>query len=199
MYFLLTRWGRVGDGGQHQQSPCEGAVHAKGEFRKIFKSKAGNEWAACAAFEKKPDKYRYHAAAAAARRKPAEVLDARAWRDALVARGAATLAPPPLARLLLSAADFGSLAHALREQQVDAPLGRLARPRLADARAALDELATLLAAERAESAKRPRPDGDALQRGCSLRSEARGCRCRGETGGVQRHEDGVARRGGGHM
>lgn len=41
---LFNRWGRVGDKGQHQRTPYNDAHMATAEFKKIFKSKTGNEW-----------------------------------------------------------------------------------------------------------------------------------------------------------
>jgi predicted DNA-binding WGR domain protein len=59
MYVLWTRWGRVGDSGQHQKTPFPTADEAVNEFEKIFKSKTGNEWQERHNFEKKQGKYRY--------------------------------------------------------------------------------------------------------------------------------------------
>eukprot|EP00928_Gymnodinium_smaydae_P028747 TRINITY_DN2184_c0_g4_i1.p1 TRINITY_DN2184_c0_g4~~TRINITY_DN2184_c0_g4_i1.p1 ORF type:complete len:2013 (-),score=327.29 TRINITY_DN2184_c0_g4_i1:1732-7770(-) len=59
-YFLFTRWGRIGDVGQFQTTPFESLEKAALEFAKIFKSKAGNEWAERSQFEKKPLKYQLH-------------------------------------------------------------------------------------------------------------------------------------------
>lgn len=58
MYVLWTRWGRVGDSGQHQKTPFPTADEAVNEFEKIFKSKTGNEWQERHNFEKKQGKYR---------------------------------------------------------------------------------------------------------------------------------------------
>lgn len=41
---LFNRWGRVGDSGQHQRTPFNDPNKATTEFKKIFKSKTGNEW-----------------------------------------------------------------------------------------------------------------------------------------------------------
>lgn len=41
---LFNRWGRVGDSGQHQRTPYNDPSTAAAEFKKIFKSKTGNEW-----------------------------------------------------------------------------------------------------------------------------------------------------------
>jgi len=54
---LLTRWGRIGDTGQYQQTPFAKEEDAITEFKKIFKSKSANEWEDRDKFEKKPKKY----------------------------------------------------------------------------------------------------------------------------------------------
>jgi len=41
---LWTRWGRVGETGQYQQTPFSTIESAAAEFEKIFKSKSGNSW-----------------------------------------------------------------------------------------------------------------------------------------------------------
>jgi predicted DNA-binding WGR domain protein len=43
-YLLFTRWGRIGDAGQFQQTPFSESDEAIKEFRKIFKAKTGNDW-----------------------------------------------------------------------------------------------------------------------------------------------------------
>ena len=43
-YLLFTRWGRIGDTGQFQTSPCESLEKARTEFCKIVQSKTGNDW-----------------------------------------------------------------------------------------------------------------------------------------------------------
>lgn len=44
LWVLFNRWGRVGDSGQHQRTPYNDPSKATAEFKKIFKSKTGNEW-----------------------------------------------------------------------------------------------------------------------------------------------------------
>ena len=45
LYILFTRWGRIGDKGQFQQTPFPKLEDAIKEFRKIFRAKTANEWA----------------------------------------------------------------------------------------------------------------------------------------------------------
>ena len=45
MIVLFTRWGRIGDIGQFQKTPFGTKEDAIAEFKKIFKSKSGNDWA----------------------------------------------------------------------------------------------------------------------------------------------------------
>lgn len=58
LYILLTRWGRVGDEGQHQKTPFTTVEEARKEFAKIFKSKTGNSWDNIKNFQAQPKKYR---------------------------------------------------------------------------------------------------------------------------------------------
>ncbi|XP_015763146.1 PREDICTED: ankyrin repeat, PH and SEC7 domain containing protein secG-like [Acropora digitifera] len=44
LWVLFNRWGRIGDRGQHQRTPYNDPDLATTEFKKIFKSKTGNEW-----------------------------------------------------------------------------------------------------------------------------------------------------------
>jgi len=57
LWILFNRWGRIGDRGQHQQTPFNTPEEACDEFKKIFKSKTGNKWEAIDSFERKPKKY----------------------------------------------------------------------------------------------------------------------------------------------
>jgi predicted DNA-binding WGR domain protein len=44
IYLLFTRWGRIGERGQFQQTPFPNKESCIAEFKKVFKSKSGNEW-----------------------------------------------------------------------------------------------------------------------------------------------------------
>jgi len=55
---LFTRYGRIGDDGQSQQTPYPSKEAAITEFNKIFKSKTGNEWQDKENFNRVPGKYR---------------------------------------------------------------------------------------------------------------------------------------------
>jgi len=57
VYILFTRWGRIGEEGQYQQTPFGTKEECVKEFCKIFLEKSGNEWANKGSFEKKPKKY----------------------------------------------------------------------------------------------------------------------------------------------
>ncbi|CAD8079248.1 unnamed protein product [Paramecium primaurelia] len=62
VYILFTRWGRIGTGGQHQQTPFENSEEATKEFNKIFYTKTGgNDWRKIKTgeeeFVKRPGKY----------------------------------------------------------------------------------------------------------------------------------------------
>lgn len=56
---ILSRWGRVGDEGQHQITPFPNLEEAKKEYKKIFKAKSGNAWEDVKSnFNPLPKKYR---------------------------------------------------------------------------------------------------------------------------------------------
>ena len=44
LWLLFNRWGRTGGDHQHQQTPYNNPKDATMEFKKIFKSKTGNDW-----------------------------------------------------------------------------------------------------------------------------------------------------------
>lgn len=44
LYIVVTRYGRIGEHGMHQQTPFNDVEEAKTEFRTIYKSKSANEW-----------------------------------------------------------------------------------------------------------------------------------------------------------
>lgn len=58
VYILFTKWGRVGDTGQYQQTPFSKIEEARAEFCNIFKSKSGNLWEERSKFKKVEGKYR---------------------------------------------------------------------------------------------------------------------------------------------
>ncbi len=58
LFVLFTGWGRIGQGGQYQQTACGSEEEARIEFEKIFKAKSGNKWGT--PFVKHPGKYRLH-------------------------------------------------------------------------------------------------------------------------------------------
>ena len=61
MFNLITRWGRFGEIGQHQNTPFTDQDEAIKEYNKLFLSKTGNEWDIIKmnfdSFERKPNKY----------------------------------------------------------------------------------------------------------------------------------------------
>jgi ankyrin repeat protein/predicted DNA-binding WGR domain protein len=58
IYVLFTKWGRVGDDGQYQQTPFAKLDECKHEFCSVFKAKSGNLWENRHKFEKVDKKYR---------------------------------------------------------------------------------------------------------------------------------------------
>ena len=57
MYIVTTQFGRIGEEGANQRSPFNTLDEAKNEFRKIFKSKTGNNWDERNNFERMKGKY----------------------------------------------------------------------------------------------------------------------------------------------
>ena len=61
MFNLITRWGRFGEVGQHQNTPFTDQNEAIKEYNKLFMSKTGNEWDKIKMnfdnFERRPNKY----------------------------------------------------------------------------------------------------------------------------------------------
>lgn len=58
LYFLFTRWGRIGDAeGQYQLTPYSTLDECRKEFTKVFREKTGNAWKDTNEFETKPKKY----------------------------------------------------------------------------------------------------------------------------------------------
>jgi predicted DNA-binding WGR domain protein len=57
LYFLFTRWGRVGDDGQYQLTPYSTFDECRKEFVKVFREKTANAWKDTDQFEVKPKKY----------------------------------------------------------------------------------------------------------------------------------------------
>ena len=56
LWVLFNRYGRVGEDGMYQTTPYQNKDEAVAEFKKIFKSKTGNEWGKD--FEEKTKKYK---------------------------------------------------------------------------------------------------------------------------------------------
>jgi len=137
-YFLLTRWGGIGERGQYQTTPFQTLDEASGEFLKIFKSKAGNDWYGRSTFEKKHQKYQMHELkyeTGGAR----NALQVGRWK-----RLPAKICPQPLRRFLNAAADPRLLERALRETNADQPLGALHKKPLKEARELLERVKELL-------------------------------------------------------
>ena len=44
VFILWNRWGRIGEDGAYQRTPFINLAEAEGEFKKVFKSKTGNDW-----------------------------------------------------------------------------------------------------------------------------------------------------------
>lgn len=155
-YFLFTRWGMIGDSGQHQSTPFESLEKASADFCKIFKSKSGNDWSARASFEKKPLKYQLHDL-----KYPTvgvqDALQMDSWK-----RLPTQLTPLPLRRLLNCGSSFQLLRRNLQQAGVEQPLGALKQTSLDEARDTIRKLGDLLSQKSEESGK-AEPSGAKLQ------------------------------------
>lgn len=58
LFVLFTNWGRIGDKGQYQKTPYKDLSGALLEFKRVFKSKSGNDWSNIKNFTEIPNKYR---------------------------------------------------------------------------------------------------------------------------------------------
>ena len=58
MFIVFTRYGRIGDTGQHQLTSFSKKEEALAEFKNIFKSKSGNEWENVSTFHRQKKKYK---------------------------------------------------------------------------------------------------------------------------------------------
>lgn len=59
LFILFTNWGRIGQGsGEFQTTPFSSLELAAKEFKSVYKSKTGNEWAPLDEFREQPKKYR---------------------------------------------------------------------------------------------------------------------------------------------
>ena len=58
VYLVFTRYGRIGDSGQHQMTAFGKKEEAIEDFRKVFHSKSGNQWNPSGTFEKVKNKYK---------------------------------------------------------------------------------------------------------------------------------------------
>lgn len=57
LYFIWTRWGRVGENGSNNLANCGNLETGVSEFKKKFKAKTGNKWEDIDAFKSKNEKY----------------------------------------------------------------------------------------------------------------------------------------------
>jgi predicted DNA-binding WGR domain protein len=159
--FLFTRWGKIGETGQFQNTPMASREEAITEFCKVFRSKSSNAWDDKDSFEKKPGKYLYHEVEYTQEKSVQDVLNAKSW-----VYGPATeaLSAAPV-RLLNTCASVDLLQQVLDRFQIDKkllPLGKLKQNTISDARTALAELATAVELWQEEKNKSI-PDGEKLQ------------------------------------
>ncbi|CAD5123349.1 DgyrCDS11707 [Dimorphilus gyrociliatus] len=113
LFILLTRWGRIGDVGQHQMTPFNSKEAAVAEFKSIFKSKTSNIWNSDE-FEKKPGKYRLirNQDRKVNGRKNNDInLKLKSTKDSLLSK--------PLQSFLLDCMDISCIKKSLQSHKVD--------------------------------------------------------------------------------
>lgn len=155
-YFLFTRWGRIGDRGQFQTTPFESLGKAAAEFGKIFKSKAGNDWADRANFTKKHLKYQLHDL----KYPTIGVSDALCMDKWVWLPAKAT--PLQLRRLLNVGTSKDLLANSLLAANIDQPLGSLKKKPLTEARDLLEQIKVHVR-QHSEEKRKSEPSGEKLQ------------------------------------
>lgn len=161
-YILFTRWGRIGDMGQFQTSPCESLAKAESEFCKIVQSKTGNNWyASKKAFTKKTLKYQIHPIKYVGKdkKRAADVLRVDKWTWPTP-----TVVPSALARLLTVSCDPKLLNHALSQQQVASAPSSLELASVEEARTLLATIGKLLCDQVKAQATSAAEAGTELQR-----------------------------------
>ncbi|KNC87483.1 hypothetical protein SARC_00417 [Sphaeroforma arctica JP610] len=145
VFILLTNWGRIGEDGLHQETPFQDREGAINEFRKVYKSKTGNEWAnrSPEMFERKPKKYQM------VRRPHSKVEDPRSLLPAIEADE--HLPNPTLnkhvATALAAMLDVKALSAAAKSIGLDQgglPLGLVSVQTLAQAEQVLTDVSTAL-------------------------------------------------------
>lgn len=57
IFIVFTNWGRIGETGKFQNTPFHSSSDAVAEFKKIFRSKTGNQWDERDSFTKQSKKY----------------------------------------------------------------------------------------------------------------------------------------------
>jgi len=156
-YYLFTRWGQMGTRGQYQTSPFESLEKAEAEFRKIFKSKAANEWSERASFAKKPGKYQLHELRYDSPAAAQDALNVEKWK-----RLPNKISPAEFRRLVNVGSYPALLRHALEKANIDRPLGNLKMQPLQEAKEMLAKIGVLLRQADEEKSKEE-PSGEKFQ------------------------------------
>ena len=139
LYVLFTNWGRIESysSGQFQNTPYSKPEDAVVEFKKIFKSKTGNDWENVEKFQNQAKKYRLVKVDLTERIKKPEVkLNLKTHLPLQV--------PLPLAHLLHDMSDFNMLRQAFsHEIDIDSsciPFGRIDRTVVEKAKELLEKI-----------------------------------------------------------
>ncbi len=146
--------------GQHQTTPFPTKLEAEAEFKKIFKSKSGNDWEKRSDFEKRPGKYQLRVRSTA--KTAEEVLDIGSWLRLPSSK------PTALQRLLNVAHEPSLISGVIASSQLDSstfPLGKLAlaTSEIDEAVDSLKQIRSLLS-QSANERQKDIPDAKILQR-----------------------------------
>ncbi|KAG2374682.1 hypothetical protein C9374_010426 [Naegleria lovaniensis] len=123
LYVLFNRYGRVGETGMFQTTPFQDKDEAIAEFKKIFKSKTGNEWGK--EFEEKTKKYKIVDVSKRKVKDPLQPID--------LSKAASSTLPEPIYELMKVVCDITILRKDLTRLGISDEyfsLGQLSKERL---------------------------------------------------------------------
>uniref|UniRef100_A0A8R1DL89 Poly [ADP-ribose] polymerase n=1 Tax=Caenorhabditis japonica TaxID=281687 RepID=A0A8R1DL89_CAEJA len=133
LYVLFTNWGRIGMGaGEFQTTPFNSLELAAKEFKSIYKSKTGNEWAPLANFHEQPKKYRLVETDSA----PTNLAEIElSWKK--------NTEKDPIRKIIADISDSKTLKQYAKHVQMfncDQPFGRFTKENIEKAKLVLDKL-----------------------------------------------------------
>lgn len=138
VYILWTRWGPLGQEGQHQKTPFLTKEEAVNEFKSIFKSKTGNNWDDHeTSFEAKPNRYEIMKVAHHPKDTIIKNFD---FLDTSVSSGLTK----EISNVMTLICNYTYLSKVYSDTRIDMPLGQIPQKRIEDARTLLNETFDLI-------------------------------------------------------